>query len=163
MASTATIFKPGYKLRTGEELNQKTVTPLNAAIGELNTNTTNVATNTAALATIVAGTQVKTVSDTVTAFATGGQTSATQLAGNAGNVTTCATAGDSVKLPAGVVGRIFPLRNSGAASMQVFGNGTDVINGVATATGVAQANGVSALYFCVSAQPVARWFRVLSA
>ena len=51
-------------------------------------------------------------------------------------------------------------------SMQVFGAGVDTINGVATATGVAQAAGKSALYYAVAdgdGTAVGAWFRVLSA
>lgn len=100
----------------------------------------------------------------VTAAAGGGQTNATQLTGVMANVTTVATAADSVKLPLAQAGMVFLLQNSDAAdSMQVFGAGTDTINGVATATGVAQAAGKSALYFAVTSAPAGKWFRVLSA
>lgn len=102
--------------------------------------------------------------DAVTAFAGGGQTSATQLTGVAANVTVVATAADSVKLPLAQAGMFFALTNQDAAdSMQVFGAGTDTINGVATATGVAQAAGKSALYFATTSAPAGKWFRILSA
>lgn len=101
--------------------------------------------------------------DTVTAFAGGGQASATQLAATKNNVATVASAADSVKLPAGAVGLHVFVKNSAANSMQVFGNGTDTINGVATATGVAQAAGKGAIYFCTTAQPAAKWYQVLGA
>lgn len=156
MVASANRFASGFRLRTGEELNQKTVDPLNQAITQGNTGASQIA-------TLTAGTFPRTVSDGVTAFAGGGQTNATQLAGTAANVTTVATAADSVKLPAGIAGRFFFLENVTATSMQVFGNGTDTINGVATATGVAQAAGKSAVYFCTTSQPAAKWFRVLSA
>ena len=147
---TVQRFASGFRLRTGEELNTKTVDPINALQAVDDTQT--------------AGTFPKTVSEGVTAFAGGGQASATQLAGASGNVTVVATNADSVKLPAGIPGRVFFLENSDSAqSMQVFGNGTDTINDVATATGVAQAAGKSAVYFCMTAQPAAKWFRVLSA
>lgn len=99
----------------------------------------------------------------ITATAAGTQANAALLTGTFCEVTTVATANDSVRLPLGAPGLWVAVRNSGAASMQVYGSGTDTINGVATATGVAQANGASALYFCVSAAPAAKWFRVLSA
>jgi hypothetical protein len=97
----------------------------------------------------------------LTAFAGGGQTGALQLTGDMAEVTTVATAADSVKLPPALAGRTYYLVNAAASnSMQVFGNGTDTINGVATATGVAQAAGKSATYFCCAA---GNWYRVLSA
>jgi hypothetical protein len=97
----------------------------------------------------------------LTAFAGGGQTSALQLSGDMAEVTTVATAADSVRLPPALPGRTFCLVNAAASnSMQVFGYGTDTINGVATATGVAQAAGKSATYFCCAA---GNWYRVLSA
>lgn len=101
--------------------------------------------------------------DGVTAHAGGGQASATQLTGTMANVSTVATAADSVKLPEANAGAFYMLRNSAANSMQVFGYGTDTINAVATGTGVAQAATTSALYFCTSSAPAGKWFRVLSA
>jgi hypothetical protein len=76
-------------------------------------------------------------------------------------VATVGTAADSVKLPVSVAGMVVQLVNDDAAnSMQVFGSGTDTINDVATATGVAQAAGKAATYSC----PVAgKWYRNLSA
>jgi hypothetical protein len=86
----------------------------------------------------------------LTAHAGGGQASALQLTGSGASIGTVGTAADSVKLPIAKAGKVFFLANDAAAhSMQVFGKGTDTINNVATATGVAQAAGVSALYFCV--------------
>lgn len=97
----------------------------------------------------------------LTAHAGGGQTDALLLTKQINHVTTVATAADSVKLPVSVAGMVVHVVNGAAAnSMQVFGSGTDTINDVATATGVAQAAGKSAVYVC----PVAgKWYRVLSA
>jgi hypothetical protein len=91
--------------------------------------------------------------DSVTAFATGGQTSATQLLATVTNhrVSTVVTAADSVKLPAATVGQQHYLRNDGAKPMQVFGQATETINGVASATGVPQAPGVGMWYVCTTA------------
>jgi hypothetical protein len=91
--------------------------------------------------------------DTVTAFAGGGQGSATALSSTVTNhrVTTVATAGDSVKLPAATVGQQHYVRNDGAAVMQVFGQATETINGVASATGVAQGVGMGVWYICTTA------------
>lgn len=103
------------------------------------------------------------VADNITAFAGGGQANATQLSATNNNIATVATAADSIKLPLAKPGLVLRIRNSGANSMQVFGSGTDTINGVATATGVAQAAGTSAEYFCIKAAPAGTWFRNLSA
>lgn len=66
---------------------------------------------------------------TATAFAGGGQGSATQLTLDNTNVTTVATAGDSVKLPTAVVGYRFTVKNNGANSLAVFPATSGTING----------------------------------
>lgn len=100
------------------------------------------------------------VQSPLTALAGGAKAGATQI--NAANVQvdTVANAADSVLLPPAVPGMQIFVANTSANSMQVFGSGTDTINNVATATGVAQAAGKSAVYFCTSA---GKWFRNLSA
>ena len=105
----------------------------------------------------------QSVTDLITAYAGGAQTNATLLASTYNNVSVVATAADSVKLPLGAAGMSVYIRNSAANSLQVFGSGTDTINAVATATGVAQAATTSAVYVCTSSAPAAKWFRVLSA
>jgi hypothetical protein len=93
----------------------------------------------------------------ITANAGGGQGSATALTKEVNNVTTVATAADSVKLPTSVAGLKIVVLNNGANNMQVFGAGTDTINGVATATGVSQLASSAVLYVC----PVAGvWFSI---
>ncbi len=104
-----------------------------------------------------------TCADTITAYAGGGQTNATQLAATNNNVTVVASAADSIKLPLAVAGLSVRVRNSAANATQVFGAGTDTINAVATATGLSQAATTSALYFAVTSAPAGKWFRVLSA
>lgn len=144
--SNPTTLQAGFRLFQGETINTSIVTPLTAAVAVINQ------------------TAGRDVSEAVTAAAGGGQTNATQLTGVAGNVTVVATAADSVKLPLAVAGTVFFLQNSDSTdSMQVFGAGTDTINGVATATGVAQAAGKSGVYFCTVSAPAGKWFRVLSA
>ncbi|MDO9334953.1 MAG: hypothetical protein Q7T61_01000 [Caulobacter sp.] len=115
---------------------------------------------------------IQTVTNSLTAFAGGGQASATLLKAGINVVTTVATAADSVKLPlATQVGQAVVVVNADSTdSMQVFGSGTDTINGVATATGVAQAAGKVAVYYCTTKGAVApdtvvagAWFRDLSA
>lgn len=91
---------------------------------------------------------INTVVSGLTAHASGGQSSATALTADQNNVTTVATAGDSVKLPASVAGMEITVTNSGANSMQVFGTSPDTINGIATGTGVAQAAGSTVTYRC---------------
>lgn len=149
-------FQPGFRLPDGAELN--------AVVDELNTLTTGAG----VVDELTAGTLVATifklgVNAAATAHAGGGQANATQLSAGITSVATVATAADSVKLPPGEAGLVCILRNSAANSMQVFGNGTDTIDAVATATGVAQAAGIDALYYCISNQPAAAWGRILSA
>lgn len=101
----------------------------------------------------------------VTAKAGGTKAAATQITGCNVEVSVCATNGDSVILPKGYAGLKIFIANAGAADLQVFGKDTDTINGVATATGVTQADPLSALYVCidVTAAGVGQWYRVLSA
>jgi hypothetical protein len=76
----------------------------------------------------------------LTAHAGGTQAAALLLPSQFNTITTVGTAADSVKLPlatANNVGYWVLVQNATATSMQVFGSGTDTINGVATATGVA--------------------------
>jgi hypothetical protein len=101
----------------------------------------------------------------ITAHAGGTQAAAYALTKVVSVVNTVGTAADSVKLPAPTkVGQIAIVVNNAATnSMQVFGSGTDTINGVATATGVAQAAGKTAVYVAASTGTAAAWFRLLSA
>ena len=96
----------------------------------------------------------------IVATAGGGQANAYQLSAANNKVATVATTADSVKLPPAKAGLEVQIRNSGANSMQVFGVSPDTINAVATGTGVAQAAGLSASYFCPAD---GEWFRILSA
>jgi hypothetical protein len=82
----------------------------------------------------------------LTAHAGGTQAAALALTSAINNVTTVATAGDSVSLPASAAGMAITVTNSGAASMQVYGAGTDTINGVTTTTGVAQLPATTVVY-----------------
>jgi hypothetical protein len=75
--------------------------------------------------------QVIDTNTTITAFATGGQGSATALTGEYNEVTTCASAYDSVKLLAAVAGQVQTVKNSGAAILSVFPNTDDTINALA--------------------------------
>jgi hypothetical protein len=95
------------------------------------------------------------VQNNITAHAGGGQASATQLTAMENNVTTVATAADSVKLPASVAGMCITVVNSGTNALQLFGSGSDTINGVASGTGVSLPAGKTGLYSCPAA---GKWF-----
>jgi hypothetical protein len=99
--------------------------------------------------------QSESAQDTFTAFAGGGQASATLLTSNVNRVSVAATAGDSVKLPASNPGLNVVIVNSGAKPIQVFGSGTDTINDVATATGVSQMPNSIVIY---SATKAGAWY-----
>lgn len=67
----------------------------------------------------------------ITAFATGGQASATPIAAQVNRITTCATAGDSVLLPASTPGLTITIVNDGATGCDVFGQTGDTLNSLA--------------------------------
>jgi hypothetical protein len=93
--------------------------------------------------------------DNLTAHAAGGQANALQLTNELNRISTVATAGDSVKLPASGNGLTVIVENAGANSMQVFGSGTDQINGAAAATGISQMPNSVVIYTCYTA---GNWF-----
>jgi hypothetical protein len=101
----------------------------------------------------------QTASNALTAHSGGGQTSALALTSAINNITTVAAAGDSVRLPASAPGLEITATNSGANSMQVYGAGTDTINGIATGTGVAQLPGQTVVY---SAAVAGNWLANVS-
>lgn len=86
----------------------------------------------------------------ITAFATGGQGSATQLTKEYNNVTVCATAGDSVKLLTAVAGLTQIVRNSGAANLEVFPFLGDTINGGSVNTSVVVSRHSQVTFKCIS-------------
>jgi imidazole glycerol phosphate synthase subunit HisF len=103
------------------------------------------------------------IEDSITAHAGGTQAAALALnpLKTVHNVTTVATAADSIKLPLAVGSGIQHLiHNSSGTSLQLFGDGTDTINAVATATGVAIAAGKSRLLTDIA---VGKWVSMLSA
>jgi hypothetical protein len=109
--------------------------------------------NLAATGTITLGTGlvIESYADALTAHSGGTQAAALQLAAMTNRITTVAAPGDSVALPAAVPGLRVTVINDGANSMQVFGSGTDTINGIATATGIAQAVKAVVTYSCTAA------------
>lgn len=100
----------------------------------------------------------------LTAHAGGGQGSALALSASKSfhEVTTVGTAADSVALPAATgSGNLHWVKNSAAAnSLQVFGQATETIDGVASATGVAVAAGKSRLFLDSAA---GKWQSLLGA
>ena len=99
----------------------------------------------------LAGLLFESSTDGITASATQTQAAATPLTTELNRVTTVATAGDGVALPASVAGMTVLVCNKAAKPMQVYGSGTDTINDVATATGVSQMQGSVVLYTCYTA------------
>ena len=90
------------------------------------------------------------VEDGITATASGTQSTAYQLSARLNRIATCATNGDSVKLPPPEVGLEIVVINDGAANAQVFGHGTDTVDAVATATGVTLTAAKRCTYYCTS-------------
>jgi hypothetical protein len=84
----------------------------------------------------------------ITAFATGGQGSATALVSEINSITVCATAGDSVKLPTSVAGMVIQVSNLGAAAAAVFPVTGDVIDALAANASVSLAVGASIIFTC---------------
>jgi hypothetical protein len=70
----------------------------------------------------------KGVQINITAFATGGQANAVALIADICEISVCATAGDSVKLPVAAPGFQIIIINHGIASCNVFPNTSDAIN-----------------------------------
>ncbi len=95
----------------------------NAALGQENSFTSKQTYQSRNIVSVEAG---------ITAFATGGQGSATLLTKAINEVSTVATAADSVKLPVAVAGEEVTVINNGAAAMDVFPNTGDKINALAT-------------------------------
>lgn len=85
----------------------------------------------------------------LTAFATGGQASATALTVGYNEVTTVATAGDSVKLPTASVSSVVIVKNEGAASLDVFPFLADTINDQAVNLAVSIAPGGTVVFSAV--------------
>lgn len=103
----------------------------------------------------IGGVLLQSSTDAITAHSGGGQASAVLLTTQINRLTTVAANGDSVKLPSAVPGLEIIVINSGAKTAQVFGSGTDTIDGIATAVGEELPVGVSASYICTVA---GAWF-----
>jgi len=81
----------------------------------------------------------------ITAFATGGQASATQLTTDINELSTVATGGDSVKLPTAAAGLTITVINNGASACDVFPNTSDDL-GAGVDTAVSLAAGANITY-----------------
>lgn len=122
---------------------------------------TGVARDDATLASLtMAGPIYRTYAGPLTAFAGGGQASATMLTYTITRVGTVATAGDSVVLPAALGGREHIVINSGANSMNVFPPVGGSINALAVNTAFAVPAG-KVCHFFVPDNGV--WYANLSA
>lgn len=84
----------------------------------------------------------------ITAFATGGQASATAITTDFARITTVATAGDSVKLPAAVAGMEICVVNAGLLGADVFPFLGDAINNLAVNLAVRQRAGSEVYFNC---------------
>jgi uncharacterized protein (DUF2252 family) len=93
---------------------------------------------------------VPATEDTITATAGGTKAAARPITADASRISVCATAADSVLLPPALKGSVVFLANDGVASCQVFGQGTDTIDGVATGTGKALAAAKRGIYVCIT-------------
>lgn len=97
------------------------------------------------------GLQTLKFADNITATVGGGQLGAFPLTSLINRVATVASQGNSVKLPTATPGLKITVINSGNNAMQVFGSGSDTINGISTAVGVSQGIGTTAVYVCTAA------------
>lgn len=75
--------------------------------------------------------------DAITAFAGGGQANAVEIIKHNARISTCATAGDSVKLPSAFsAGYIVYIQNDGAKRADIFPASGDTINDLAANTAI---------------------------
>jgi hypothetical protein len=107
---------------------------------------TGATTNTGAFT--VTGATSRSVTNAITAFATGGQASAVALTADINSITVCATAADSVKLPAATAGRVVQVSNLGAAHAAVFPASGELIDALAANASVSLAVGGSIIFTC---------------
>jgi|GEM_PF-2529485 len=94
---------------------------------------------------------IESFQDNIVAGTTQTQAGATALTAEVNRVTTSATSGNGVRLPASQAGVTIVVINHGNNPIQVYGNGSDTVSDVAGATGVTQMQGSVALYMCATA------------
>lgn len=98
---------------------------------------------------VFSGALSRSAANAITAFAGGGQASATALTKDNNRITTCATNGDSVKLPAATAGKRVWVKNSGAATLAIFPASGEAINALAADASISLAT-VKSMLFCCS-------------
>lgn len=87
--------------------------------------------------------------DAITASAGGTKALAYQLFATINRISVCATTNDSVMLPKQpFIGQVVQVINDGAQTAAIYGNGTDTIDGVVTATGVTMTAANRAFFTC---------------
>lgn len=84
----------------------------------------------------------------MTAFSTGGITNAVKVSATISNFATVAAAADSAILPKATAGAVYFVSNNGAFALQMFGNGSDTIDGIAGATGISMPAGQDLIFVC---------------
>jgi len=103
------------------------------------------------LSPVFTGNVRRSVTGSITAFAGGGQASATVLASDINVVSVCATAADSVILVAGLTGMEIKVVNRGDAAMNLFPAVGGSINELAVNTAVSIAVNATAICLCHAA------------
>lgn len=91
----------------------------------------------------------RSFTNAITAFAGGGQASATPLPTALNRVTTVATAADSVMLPIAKAGLNIFVKNTSANSLNVFPASGDAINALSANAAYALATVKAAFFVCV--------------
>lgn len=137
-----------------------TITETNAAFGQASTITLPDPGAAAASHVLTEGAQtingVKTLgsmpllkaANAITAFATGGQASATALTSTINSITVCATAADSVKLPTATAGSIIQVSNLGAQYANIYPATGDLIDALAANAAISIPVGGSLFFTC---------------
>lgn len=97
---------------------------------------------------IFTGMPAYSATNSITAFATGGQGSAVALTTTLNRIGTCATDGDSVKLPAATAGLVLYITNAGVAYANVFPATGEIIDTLAANTAVSLPAGSRATFTC---------------
>lgn len=134
MATNPNIFTPGFRLIDGSTLNK--IFSGGTGISGLK---------------FLSGLLIESATDTITAFAGGGQANAIPLTTEVSRITIVATPGDSVKLPPSVAGLSILVINHGANPMQVFGTGADKVNDQTATVGISQMQNSMCIYACATA------------
>lgn len=98
----------------------------------------------------VTGHIISSLTTGITAFAGGGQGSATALTTDYNIVTTVATAADSVKLPTAVAGLVITVKNTAANACDVYPFSGDAINGGSADASISLPANVAKTFICNS-------------